>query len=92
MKRNGKKLSRTSNIESDNSQNGGLEDYYYCSLHGLNFITSGSYMATVRPWQTQPQPGLKKFGPKIFFSEKMVPKICSKKFGPPKICRKKKLS
>ena len=31
MKRNGKKMSRTSNIESDNSQNGGLEDYNYIS-------------------------------------------------------------
>jgi hypothetical protein len=27
VKRNAKKMSRTSNIESDNSQNGGLEDY-----------------------------------------------------------------
>ena len=31
MKRNGKKMSRTSNIESDKSQNGGLEDYNYIS-------------------------------------------------------------
>ena len=31
MKRNGKKMSRTSNIESDNSQTGGLDDYNYIS-------------------------------------------------------------
>ena len=31
VKRNGKKMSRTSNIESDNSQTGGLEDYNYIS-------------------------------------------------------------
>ena len=31
MKRNGKKMSQTSKRESDNSQNGGLEDYNYIS-------------------------------------------------------------
>ena len=31
MKRNGKKMSRTSNIESDNSQTSGLDDYNYIS-------------------------------------------------------------
>ena len=31
MKRNGKKMNQTFNIESDNSQNGGLDDYNYIS-------------------------------------------------------------
>ena len=90
MKRNGKKMSRTSNIESDNSQNGGLEDYnyisdgkrrllkylkksnYYCSLHGLN-----QAMATVRPWETRPQPGPKNLVPRNLVLKKLVEKNLS---------------
>ena len=57
-----KKMSRTSNIESDNSQNGGLEDYNYISdgkRRLLKYLKKSNYycslhglnqaMATVRP-------------------------------------------